>query len=223
MSKETRKKKQDDNSDDSDLEDEEEEAEENEDEEENDDDESDDDDENDEDEELLNRIVSELETRLGDRFDSIADKRVNAILKEVRKDDPKKGKKSKDSEDEPAQGDARLARISFRDALADDFKPLGSEEREFVSEFGKALIEVELRNGGDEDEVGRKVAKSVVKQVTDYRKFIERTTKARLKKKGLLAETPGQHLKGGKKTGDSAYSRGAELAKQRYAAPTAKT
>lgn len=166
-------------------------------------------------------IVTALEEKLGARFDAIADKRVNAILKEVRKQKPPAGTDDQGGSPngEPAP-DARVARLAFREYVTDDLTFLAADERQFAMSFGAGLLAQNLKPGSDEDEVGRLVAVEVASQVKALRKFYEKRTIAGLKKRGALKETPGQPGKTPPNVGGaSEFEKGKALAESMYGTP----
>lgn len=180
--------------------------------------EQDDDEEQDEDEDALDvdSIVDQLEQRLADRFDAVADRRVNALLKEIRKT----GKKGDDDGDEPPESPVsetlvRAARLVGREYLTDEIKFLGSEERQFAVELMGQTIVGMAREGGDEEQIGRDAAKQTVDQLKKLRKFYERATVKALRAKGALVKPQGQPPKGGSSTTpNSEFEKGLELAKK---------
>lgn len=188
---------------------------------------------------LVAAIVGQVTTALEARFDAIADRRVNAIVKEVRKQGgtqtPPAGQQQQ--EQPPAsgidQGVLRGARLAYREYVGSEIKFLGNEERDFAADLAARILQERVAAAGsdaDEDRIGRDVARDVGKQVKDLRKFYEGRTVAALKRKGLLPEeagstttTPqagktGQPPKGTTKPGDqSGFSAGAAKAQQMFA------
>lgn len=176
----------------------------------------------DEDEWDLDSIVGAVVDRLGDRFDSIADRRVNALLKEIRKqggeDDPppKKKRSSAGTETSSDPGLVRAARLAAREYLTDEIESfVSADERKLAMDLVSIEIDAAAGRGDldDEDEVGREVAGRVAKRIKDARKMYEGSTKQGLKRRGALKGRPGQPKKGGQKaTAASELQKGADIA-----------
>lgn len=166
----------------------------------------------------VDAIVSAIEERLAARFDAVADRRVNALLKEIRKQAPAGGKESQDSGGQQpaasAGGDVRAARAAAREYLTDEVKFRGAEERAFAMDLVSTLVAGRAGDIEDEDVVGREIASEVASRVTALRQMYERQTVRALKKKGALVERPGQPTRqGGNGTSQtSELSKGAEIA-----------
>jgi len=170
-------------------------------------------------------IVSQLEERLGARFDAIADRRVNQLLRRQRQGGQGSGgqqRSQQQQEESPPTSSpevVRATRLAFREYVADEVKFISSEERAFAMDLGAALMAQEANRGiEDEDEVGRRLAKDVAQRVKTLRKHYEDRTVAALKRKGLLPEKEGQPLRSvsGPKGTQTEFEKGAELAKQRF-------
>lgn len=160
----------------------------------------------------VDAIVDKVVKALEGKFDSIADRRVNAILKEVRsgKKPPAKAP-AKDDDDSaaapagPAAGDVREARLAYREYVGDEIKFLGTVEREHAMMLAQGLLLGRLSDGDDPETAGREVAKAVAASTKDLRKHYEKLTVAALKRNGRLVEDgsgPGrQPTNGGRKPG----------------------
>lgn len=186
------------------------------------DDENDDDDDEeapDDGDEIVDRIIE----RLDGKIESMFDRRVNAVLKEVRgtpngrrRDRQERGGQGRDRE---PVADVRGARSAFRDYVGDEVSFIGPEERRFATALGSALIAQRALNGfDDEDVVGAEVAAEVAKQVKSLRSFYETRTKTALRKRGLLAEKSGTSGTGGSKgsSPQQEFKKGAALAAARH-------
>jgi hypothetical protein len=180
----------------------------------------------------LNALVGQLEDRLGQRFDAIADRRVNAILGEMRRNQgqqqqgggndqggQQQGQQQSGSQPRTSQADLRAARLAFREYVGDEVRFISAEERAFAMDLGSALLVQQAQNGiDDEDRAGRTVAAEVAKKVKDLRKHYEDRTVAALRRRGALNENGGggqqsRQQSGGNGVGDqSAWQKGAEIA-----------
>lgn len=184
-----------------------------------DDDESEGDDDEDDEDDLVERVVDALESRLESRFDSIADRRVNALLKEIRKQgsgsQSEKPKKSESSG--RSGGDVRAARLAAREYLSDEIdKFVSADERKQAMDLVALEVEVAVGRGDDdEDEIGREVAQRVAERVRSARKMYGDKTRSDLKRRGALKDKDGQPKKGGGGTSpQSQLSKGAEIAQR---------
>lgn len=156
-------------------------------------------------------LLDALETRIADRFDSIADKRVNALLKEIRK----QGDKQVETVASGGSGnDVRAMKLAAREYLTDEIRFLGADERSFAMDLVNSLCVSKPNVGADEETAGREIASEVAARVKAVRKMYETSTVAALKKKGALSDRAGTALKqdsaGGSST--SEFSKGAEIA-----------
>lgn len=172
----------------------------------------------------INALVDQLEQRLGDRFDAVADRRINALLQKLEKQQggkAKNGKTDDDSQERAPVADVRAARSAFREYVSDaDIRFLNTDERAFAMDLGQALIAQRAVAGFDDDDVvGREVASEVVKRVKGLRKLYETQTKNALRRKGLLVDNgKGQATKGPNAAGaQSEFDKGKQLAKERFA------
>ena len=169
-------------------------------------------------------IVKQVTAALEDKFDSIADRRVNALLKEARKGSQKpkedQSDKAGDSKQESNTGDIREARLAYREYVSDEIKFLGNEEREHAMTLAQGLIHQQVEVlGADPDTAGREAAKTVAKQIKSLRKHYESRTITALKRSGALPEDarPGQPPKGPDKPGgQSGYQAGAAKAAEMF-------
>jgi hypothetical protein len=189
---------------------------------------------------LVQAIVGQVTQALEQRFDSIADRRVNAILKEVRKSGQQQdgGQGSGGQPEQPApaagpdQGVLRGARLAYREYVGGEIKFLANQERDFAAEMAARILAERVADAGpnaDDDRIGREVAKEVAGHVKGLRKFYEDRTVQALKRKGLLpddgtsqttsstAGKTGQPPKGATKPGDqSGFAAGAAKAQEMY-------
>ena len=165
----------------------------------------------------VDAIVAKIEERLGERFDAVADRRVNAILKEVRKRNPKSEAEKPVPAAVDSGVDVRAARLTFKEYLSDDVQFIGSEERKFAMDLGAALIGARARDADDEEQLGREVADEVAGQVKGLRQYYEARTLDALRRRGALKSQGGQPPKGpGSVGGQSEWAKGAALAEEMY-------
>lgn len=162
-------------------------------------------------------IVARLEQRLASRFDAVADRRVNAILNEMR------GRKQGKGSTGPVTGvtepsvDVRAARLTFKEYLTDDLQFIGPEERKMAMDMGSALIAQRATSYDDEELLGRAVADDVAKQVKAIRKFYEAKTLDALRRRGALKKGDGQPPAGPPQIGNqSDWAKGAALAGEMF-------
>ncbi len=183
----------------------------------------------------VDKLTADVEARLDKRLESLFDRRINAVLKEIRKGQPAADSGKTDQGDTP-KGSApavdpnlpRAARLAYREYVGDEVRFISTEERAHATELANALIGDMARRGqlDDEDQAGRQVAQQVAKQIKGLRAHYEARTTAALRKRGLLREDsrPGQPIPGGSGTGgvtaQTSYERGAQLARDRAAART---
>lgn len=161
----------------------------------------------------LDDIVARLEAQLAERFDSIADRRVNALLKEIRKqqnpgEEPPAASRSESS-------DVRLARLAGREYLSDEIdKFVSADERKLAMDLLSLEIEAAVARGDDdEDEIGRAAADKVAERIRGARKMYETKTRTDLQRRGALRPKDGQARKAGSGTSQqSEYAKGAAIA-----------
>lgn len=177
----------------------------------------------------MQTLIQQLEERLGQRFDAIADRRVNAILNEMRRTGQTPGQQTEQQQQQPppAQQSApgqstaaveRAARLAFREYIGDELRFINAEERAFAMDLGQSLIREQAGPDADEDRVGRDVARSVADRVKKLRKTYEDLTVAGLRQRGALVERPGQPPRANVGAPNaSEYDRGQQLAKERLA------
>lgn len=188
--------------------------------------------------EKLRSEMTDREQKLFDRLADASGKQLKNALKDLNLGQGKgdgKGEEGKGGKQEPdpeaaARAEAETKRLvrdsrsAFKEILGDDVRFLGNPERDLAMTLGHGLI-VQAIQGGESDEevIGKSVAGNVAKQIREARKFYEARTKAGLKRDGLLVETPGQSTRAATQAGaDSAFNRGAEIAKQRYGPKSAQ-
>lgn len=180
------------------------------------------------------QVLARLEQRLGERFDAIADRRINSLLDRMERqgrsrrgrDDRGRGDDRGGDGDRGRQqdrtpvADVRAARSAFREYVGDSgLRFIDPEERQLAMDLGAALIGARAVDGfDDEDAVGREVADKVVKQVQALRKLYQRKTREELKRRGVLADDgKGQHQRGPRSAGAaSEYEKGAQQAKEMF-------
>jgi hypothetical protein len=150
----------------------------------------------------------------------IADRTVNAVLREIRGARPRSGDRDgqrggrgqrRDRDDDnrdmrggPDPADVREARLAFREYLGDQYRPTIPTEREIAAELGGALIREQLAtDAGDPDRAARTAADTVATRLRKYRRAIERQTVAALRKRGALRDDYGSASQG---SGPSAVS-----------------
>lgn len=159
------------------------------------------------------------------KVESRIDRRLNAVLREVRKmQQAQPGQQRQPGRQQQQQQevsvDVRGAMAAYRDYVGDELRFSGREEREAATRMAKGLIAQRFADGEtDEDEVGSQVAKDVAATINGLRKQADSRVKAALKRQGLLVEQPGQAgVQGkGKVPGvQSELKKGAALAAARH-------
>lgn len=188
----------------------------------------------------VDKLTADVEARLDKRLESLFDRRINAVLKEIRKGNAPasdgKGDAPKDDQQAPRTAAAdqslpRAARLAYREYVADEIRFISTEERSHATELANAMIGDLARRDelDDEDRAGRQVATQVAKQIKSLRAHYEARTTAALRKRGLLTGEvrQGQPVPGGSGPGGtggvggmSEFEKGAALAKERTAART---
>lgn len=194
--------------------------------------------------EKMRAEMSEREQKLFDKLADASGKQLKNALKDLNLGD--KGGDGKGGDEGKGKGEAkpdpeaaaraeadqkrlvRDSRAAFKEILGDDVRFLGNPERDLAMTLGHGLIVQAIGSGeGDDEVIGRAAAETVAKQLREARKFYEARTKAGLKRDGLLLETPGQTTRSATQPqGDTAFNRGAEIAKSKYGpkpAPAGKT
>ena len=160
-------------------------------------------------------IVAQIEQRLADRFDAVADRRVNAILKELRKQQPKKEEPVPTATEQSV--DVRAARLTFKEYASDEVQFIGAEERKFAMDFGAALIGAKAAVSDDEEVLGREVADEVAAKVREMRSYYEKRTLDALRRRGALKAPEGQPTPGPSNVGGSSdFAKGAALAESMF-------
>lgn len=175
------------------------------------------------------------------QVESALDRRINAVIREVRKqrnnddddDDDDRGQRrrggqksnrsQKQTPTGPSREDVREARSTYREFVADEIRFLGNEEREFARSIAEAQISRGLNRGDDPEDVGREVAEAVASDVKRVREFYEARTVAALRRKGVLPKKSGstqqaQQAGGGQVGGSgSDWQKGQSKAKEMFA------
>lgn len=175
----------------------------------------------------VDEIVAQVTKALEAKFDSIADRRVNAIVKEVRKQQKPAGEEDKKDDSEkssgPSDADVREARLAYREYVGDSgVKFLGDVERNHAMTLAKGMIPGLLAQGLDPDEAGRKAADDVASTIKSLRKHYESKTLAALKRQGQIADDTsgtGQAVRTGtgKPGADSMLKKGQSKAAEMFA------
>ena len=175
------------------------------------------------DDDPMDEVVDEVSRRLEGKIASMFDRRVNAVLKEIRghgRGGNKRTERHRDRDDRTSTSDVRGARLAFREELSDQVRFISAEERRFAQDLGRSLIEARALTGfEDEDEVGREVADEVAERVVAMRRHYQQRTRQALVKRGLLEDkTTGSPApgRGKKKSIESEYKDGASLAARRH-------
>ena len=145
----------------------------------------------------------EITKHINDAAQRIADRQVNALMKEVR--GSKGSKRREDSSDNKTSSgdstddrerasverfDEREARMAYREYLNDSHTFVDGSERALANTLGTALVGSELAEHGDPDRAGRQAASTVAEQLSAYRKAVEDATVNRLKRRGALVTEP---------------------------------
>lgn len=174
-------------------------------------------------------VVASLEDRLGERFDAVADRRVNAVLKEIRKGEkPGEGKETETppAAEQPVGPDPQLlrgSRMVYREYIGDELKFVSDDERRLATTLADSMIREQVAGGADdEDRIGRQVSREIAVQLKAIRDSYERQIVDGLKRRGMLVETPGQPVSSvagaaaGKKTVGSDFQAGALKAAEMF-------
>lgn len=167
---------------------------------------------------VANAIMPQIDAKI----ESTMDRRINAVLKEVRGGKPPKGSAGKSNTNQSGGSevvDVRGARLAFREALSgEDF--VSPEERKFANSLGRTLISAKAPAGiTDEDEFGEQIANEVMAQVKSLRTLYVNQTKAALRRSGALAAPEKQGPKTNRTKGAAqvaGFATGAELASRRH-------
>lgn len=177
--------------------------------------------------EVVAKVLAALESKLEQKFDSTLDRRVNQTIKAIEKrfagTEPTDGKGDKPKPETAPAGVStetiRATRLAAREYIGDHLRFVSAEERALASDLVHAAV-LEAAHGdgiGDEDRVGRDVAKRVAESIKGLRTQYEALTLAGLRKRGVLVDdkpgqTPGQTT--GTANADSEWAKGAEIAKR---------
>jgi len=153
---------------------------------------------------LVTQAVGRLETQ----FNSIADRRINALLNEIRSQNqgqqgqgqqvPQQGQQQTGQQ---GQGDwrdqqgryaavadpaaVREARMAFREYVGGRMQFVSAVEREMVMEWGGSVVQTRVTPGSDADAVGRDVAIAVAQRATELRRHYEEQVMAALRARGV--------------------------------------
>lgn len=174
-------------------------------------------------------ITASVTAALEARFDSIADRRVNALLKAQNRNTGQQqqgqggqqqgqGQQQQQApeHDGPNVADVREARAEYREAVSDEITFLGTQERSVAADLAASLIQMRLASGEDPTQAGLGAARDVAVKVKALRKHYEDRTIAALRRKGLLAADgrgDGQIVKGDPNPGSaSGFKAGADKA-----------
>lgn len=173
--------------------------------------------------------------------ESALDRRINVVLREIRKQggekqEPRKpGGQQQRRRDEPQQqtptgpsaADVRDARVAYREYVADEITFLGNEERQYAQSVAVGLLRNALAEGVDPDDAGADVAKKVADQVKELRSFYTKRVVSKLRKDGRIAGsgTPTQRSRStsAKPGKASQYQAGQAMAEKLYADRMKKT
>lgn len=210
-----------------------------------DEDDSDDDDDGDEDDDnedgvvtleaignLVTKAVSGLD--VDKKIEAGLDRRINVVLKEIRKGGTAarpKGKVEEDEDDDdsgsqPKAGSASYARLAFKGSLADqEFS--SKEEREFARGIGQRIMTSAAAtgfDGKDPDTYADEVASELATEIAALNKHYQTKVTAALKSRGLLkVDTKGQgtDAKNKRSVGDqSSFKAGQARAQKRHGTAT---
>ena len=149
-------------------------------------------------------LVTQVVGRLEAQFNSIADRRVNALLNEIRGQQSQGQQVLQQGQQQPGQqgqGDwrdqqgryaaapdpaiTREARMAFREYVGGRMQFVSAVEREMVMEWGGSVVQTRVTPGSDADAVGRDVAIAVAQRATDLRRHYEEQVMAALRARGV--------------------------------------
>lgn len=140
-------------------------------------------------------LTAQVESALGDRFDAVADRRINKLMSTQEK---RQQRDSEGADDRPAERPAgdlderlwmRAARLSYRDSLADDdWRFAAGWERDLASDLSELALLRARADGLDDDRAGIDAARLVRDRIRSLRSGYEGLTRRALQRKGLLGE-----------------------------------
>lgn len=170
------------------------------------------------------------EAKLLAKVESRIDRRLNAVLREIRKGQggsPAQRQKQADGGQQTGSGvDLRSARLAYREYVGDAVKFVSTVERQAAAKLANGLIAEKIASGeDDEDVIGAEVAETVAETILGLRKHYEERSRAGLRRQGALPDPKrGQGGNEGKGTASKLsgeLKRGAELAASRHRRPGA--
>jgi hypothetical protein len=142
---------------------------------------------------LVAVLVPALEKQFAERFDAIADKRINGLgLRKQRTAAPARqpttSQASADAARERLDSTLREARLTYREYVGDEIKFGSSTERSFAADLANGLLYQRISEGDSAEEAGREVAQDVAKRVKQLREGYQTQMLANLKTRGVLNE-----------------------------------
>ncbi len=156
----------------------------------------------------MDDLVTQAVGRLETQFNSIADRRINALLNEIRGQNQgqqqgqgQQGQQQQAGQQGQQQGDwrdqqgryaaapdpavTREARMAFREYVGGRMQFVSAVEREMVMEWGGSVVQTRVTPGADADAVGRDVAIAVAQRATELRRHYEEQVMAALRARGV--------------------------------------
>lgn len=176
-------------------------------------------------ERLAERLTGAIEKRLEQRFDSIADRRVNAILKEIRKQhggEQQNGPKPVEST-QNVQND-RTRRALLKSAVQNELlmrSDLSNEEKQLAQSLVFEMVENRpLSEDDDEFTLAKQLVESAAGTLSKARETYQEQLRENLKARGLVLDGDGEgqqkkRPKSGEGSDLQAFDKGAEIARRR--------
>lgn len=176
-------------------------------------------------ERLAERLTGAIEKRLEQRFDSIADRRVNAILKEIRKQNGgEQQNEPKPVESTQNVQNDRTRRALLKSAVQNELlmrSDLSNEEKQMAQSLVFEMVENRpLFEDDDEFALAKQLVESAAGTLSKARETYQEQLRENLKARGLDLDDDGEgqqkkRPKSGEGSDLKAFDKGAEIARQR--------
>lgn len=165
-------------------------------------------------------VREEIRNELRSEFQSELDRRINQVVNTVRnerRNDSDSGSNSSNndsgSSDNQPPTVTSEGRSTFREFLGDSIQRQ-SPEWGLALSIGIPALQNSVSNGENESAAAERLAKETATSLKDYRRQVERSLIAKLKKNGLLVQEGKPDSGGNSGSHNSAYAKGADKAKE---------
>lgn len=169
---------------------------------------------------IVDRLIQTIEPKLESRFDSVADRRVNAILKEVRKGQGGEGAPPP-TEPQANGGNDRMRRATLKSAIQSELvmRDLTIDEKRMAQEMAFQLAENRsLGDSDDEFAIATQIVDGAVRTLHGARDTYQEQLRDELKSRGVSLDDeekpqPGRKPRAKANNDSQNFDKGAERAK----------